>query len=77
MSVWAGIFMAIGEFQAFSATFFHSAVKYTILGYGDFVMHPDWRLLGPFEAATGVLMFGLSVSLYFALIGRIYARRAK
>ena len=45
-----------------------SPVNYTTLGYGDVVMSPAWRLLGPMEAADGMLMFGLSTALIFAVI---------
>jgi hypothetical protein len=31
-------------------------------------MSPAWRLLGPMEAANGMLMFGLSTALVFAVI---------
>ena len=44
----------------FAVAFSHSAVNYTTLGYGDIVMSPHWRLLGPLEAASGTLAFGWS-----------------
>jgi len=39
--------MAADESMTFEVAFYHSAVNYTTLGDGDFVMSPDWRLLGP------------------------------
>ena len=57
-----------GEFPTLGAAFDHSAVNYTTLGYGDVVMTPAWRLLGPLEAATGNLMFGVSTATIFAVI---------
>src|ERR1043165_985352 len=47
MAVWATAFMVAGEFETFALAFYHSAVNYTTLGYGDIVMSPRWRLLGP------------------------------
>src|SRR5262245_61065242 len=38
MAVWAAAFMAAGEFDTFALAFYHSAVNYTTLGYGDVVM---------------------------------------
>jgi hypothetical protein len=38
------------------------------LGYGDIVMTKGWRLLGPIEAANGILMFGLSTAVMTAAV---------
>ena len=62
MTVWAAVFFAVGEFETFGPAFYHSAVNYTTLGYGDIVMSPRWRLLGPQEAACGSLAFGWSTA---------------
>ncbi|MGB2633753.1 MAG: ion channel [Candidatus Acidiferrum sp.] len=59
IALWAAVFMICGEFHEFGLAYYHSAVNYTTLGYGDLVMSPKWRLLGPLEAANGTLMFGL------------------
>jgi hypothetical protein len=58
MAVWAMVFVAAGEFRESAVAFYHSAVNYTTLGYGDVVMSPRWRLLGPLEAVSGMLAFG-------------------
>src|SRR5262249_17907953 len=42
MAVWAAGFMVTGEFETFEVAFYHSAVNYTTLGYGDIVMSEDW-----------------------------------
>ena len=68
IGVWAASFMLCGEFRAFAAAYDHSAVNYTTLGYGNVIMTPSWRLLAPLEAATGMLMFGVSTAIVFAVI---------
>ena len=50
-------------------------MNYTTLGYGDVVMTPSWRLLGPLEAADGMLMFGVSTAVIFAVIQRLLLMR--
>ena len=35
-------------------------ISYTTVGYGDVLPSPTWRLVGPIEAAVGVLMLGLA-----------------
>jgi hypothetical protein len=47
---------------------YRSAVNYTSLGYGDLIMTPSWRLLGPLETANGTLLFGVSTAMIFAVI---------
>ena len=71
MAVWATAYMAAGEFDAFGAAFYHAAVNYTTLGYGDIVMSRRWRLLGPLEAANGSLMLGLSAAMLFTVMARV------
>jgi hypothetical protein len=71
IAVWAVVFEWCGEFSSFTPAFYHSAVNYTTLGYGDFVMSPPWRLLGPIEAAGGMLMFGFSTAIVLTVMQRI------
>ena len=68
IALWAEVFVLCGEFQYFGTAYYHSAVNYTTLGYGDLIMSPRWRLLGPLEAANGMLLFGVSTAMIFALI---------
>jgi hypothetical protein len=75
VALWAALFMFCGEFSGFGTAYYHSAVNYTTLGYGDVVMTPTWRLLGPFEAADGMLMFGVSTAIIFALTQRLIQDR--
>jgi Ion channel len=68
IALWAVIFILCGEFPEFGTAYYHSAVNYTTLGYGDLIMAPSWRLLGPLEAADGMLLFGVSTAMIFAVI---------
>ena len=68
IGVWAALFLAVGEFSDFPTAFYHSAMNFTTLGYGDIVMSAEWRLLGPLEAVAGMLMFGISTAVLFMVI---------
>jgi len=68
IGVWAICFLLCGEMSDFGTAYYYSAGSYTTLGTGDVLMTPSWRLLGPMEAADGVLMFGVSTALVF-LVG--------
>lgn len=71
VAIWAWLFIICGEFQEFGAAYYHSAVNYTTFGYGDVIMSPSWKLLGPLEAADGSLMFGVSTAMVFTVILRL------
>jgi len=75
MGMWALLLMGLGEFHGFASAFYHSATNYTTLGYGDIIMSPRWRLLGPMESTNGMLMFGLSTAILFTLIIRLAEMR--
>jgi hypothetical protein len=75
IAVWAVVFLLCGEFPAFGTASYHSAVNYTTLGYGDVIMTPSWRLLGPLEATNGALMFGVSTAIIFAVLLRLVEAR--
>lgn len=68
MAIWAIVFVFCGEFAHFAGAFYHSAMNYTTLGYGDVVMTPSWKLFGPLEAADGMLMFGVSTAIIVLVI---------
>ena len=72
IALWAEVFKICGEFHEFDLAFYHSAVNYTTLGYGDLIMSPKWRLL---EAANGILMFGVSTAMIFTVILRLTQAR--
>ena len=75
IGIWAVLFLVCGEFSDFGTAYYHSAVNYTTLGYGDVIMTSSWRMLGPLEAASGMLMFGVSTAIIFAVIQRLIQAR--
>jgi hypothetical protein len=73
IAVWALALLMCGETSSFENAFYGSAQNYTALGYGDFVLSERWRLLGPLEAINGLLLFGLSTAVMFAIMSRLIA----
>src|SRR3954470_1287735 len=72
MAVWAAAFDLAGLFPDFETCLYYSLKSYTTVGYGDVLPHISWRLIGPIEAAVGVLMLGWSTSIIVATVQRIY-----
>jgi len=62
IALWAWLFELLGEFDQYHTAFYHSAVNFSSLGYGDIVMSEKHRLLGAFEALNGILMVGVSTA---------------
>jgi hypothetical protein len=72
MSLWAMAFAALSIFPSFETSLYFSLTSYTTVGYGDVAPPSAWRLVGPIEAAVGVLMLGLSTSFIVATLQRIH-----
>ncbi len=68
VAIWALVFQFLGEFSNYSTAFYHSAVNFATLGYGDIVMSQQWRLLGPIQAINGVLMIGMSTAAFMTTL---------
>jgi hypothetical protein len=77
IALWAVALLALGEFSTFAKAIYFSAQNYTALGYGDVILSEQWRLLGPLEAINGLLMFGLSTAVMFAVLSRLIATRLR
>lgn len=74
--LWASFYRA-RCFPSWELAFYFSSSSYATVGYGDVVLPSNWRLLGPLESMTGVLMCGLSVGILFALVTRLVDRAAQ
>jgi hypothetical protein len=77
IALWAVILRVCGEFTAFEPAFYASAQNYTALGYGDVLLSERWRLLGPLESINGLLLFGLSTAVLFAVLNHLIANRLR
>src|SRR6516164_4588649 len=74
IATWAMVFSLCGEFSQLAEAVYHSGLNYTTLG-DSAVISPSWRLLAPLEGANGMLMFGVSTAMLFAIIQRLIQTR--
>ena len=77
IALWAVVFLLCGQVSTFDTAFYFSVQNYTALGYGDIQPSERWRLLGPLEAMEGLLFFGLSTAVLFAIMSRLIADRLR
>jgi hypothetical protein len=75
IAVWALFYWWQGCLPDAESSFYFSGVTYTTVGYGDLVLPTEWRLLGPVEALTGILMCGLSTGLFLAVVSNLFRPR--
>jgi hypothetical protein len=72
IALWAFFYWWQGCFPDAEISFYFSGVTYTTLGYGDVVLPMEWRMFGPVQGLTGILMAGLSTGFFFAVVGKLY-----
>jgi len=77
IGLWALVYWWRRCLPDLESSLYFSGVTYTTLGYGDVLLPRDWRLLGPLEGLTGIMMSGLSVSFFFVVVSRIVAVRSE
>ncbi len=63
------------KFTNFEDSAYFSTVTFTTLGYGDIVIEGHWRMLSACQAMTGLLVFGWSTALLFAVVERVWKRK--
>ncbi len=69
---WGLLIWRAGLAPSFSEGLYFSATSMTALGYGDVVLAPPWRLIGPLAAISGLLMFGCSTAFLFVVIQAVW-----
>ena len=77
IALWAVAFLLCGQVSTLEMAFYLSAQSFTALGYGDVLLSERWRLLGPLEAINGLLFFGLSAAVLFAIMSNLIPERLR
>lgn len=75
--VWGIAYLFLNGSEAMSSfeeAIYFSTVTFASLGYGDVVIDGPWRLLSAIQAMTGLLAFGWSSALMFAIVQRIWEK---
>jgi len=75
IAVWALFFWWEKCLPDMESSFYFSGVTYATIGYGDIVLPEEWRLFGPIEGLTGILMCGLSTAFFFIIVSKKILQR--
>ena len=71
IALWGILFLLLGELDELYEAIYHSAVNFASLGYGDFVMSKNRKLLGPLEAVNGVVMLGMTSAALMVILQQV------
>jgi len=70
-ALWAMAYRWLDALPSFEQALYFSVVTFTTLGFGDVTLSERWQLLSAFEAANGIILFGWSTALVFAVVQRL------
>jgi len=70
IAIWALVFWWQKCLPDAESSFYFAGVTYTTVGYGDLVLPKEWRLFGPLEGLTGILICGVSTAFFFAVLSK-------
>ncbi len=74
IALWAAVYLQIphlDKLQSWEESIYFSTITYTTLGYGDITLPPVWRVMSGFEAMNGILLFGWSTAMFYAVVQKI------
>ncbi len=76
IAIWAVVYLLLPQLdklQSWEEAIYFSTVTYTTTGYGDITLPPFWRVMSGFEAMNGILLFGWSTAMFYAIVQKIVA----
>src|SRR5260370_41461889 len=68
VAAWSFAYAIVAAAPPGTDLIYFAFVNYTTLGYGDVTPLQRWSLLGPMTAMNGVLLFGWSTAVIFAVL---------
>lgn len=72
--IWGLFLWRRGLVPCLTEGIYFSSSSITALGYGDIVLAPPWRMLGPLVSINGLLMFGCSTAFLFLVLEKVWAQ---
>ena len=75
--IWALLYRLTGLLDDFETAAYFSGVTFTTLGYGDVLLTGRLRFLAVLQAASGVMMFGLSTAALLAATQRQLSKKTE
>jgi hypothetical protein len=71
-SYWAATYVWLGALPDYRHAIYYSLQMITTLGADAVQLRGRWALMGPLEAISGMLLFGVSTAFLFAVMQRVW-----
>ena len=78
--LWAILYLQLpaqAGLKNFHEALYFSMITFTTLGYGDITLDREWQLLAGVEGMVGIVVFGLTTAMLFAVIQNCWRVRHK
>ena len=69
---WATAYRLLGALPDYKSAMLYSLSAMTSLGHANLFLEEQWQLMGALEALNGMLLFGLTTAVLFAMIQRVW-----
>ena len=73
--LWAVLYIKMpgqAGLESMHDAFYFSIITFTTLGYGDITLNSEWQLLAGLESMIGIMMFGMSTALLYAVVQKCW-----
>ena len=78
--LWALLYLVLpghSGLEKISDAFYFSMITITTLGYGDITLNDQWRLLSGLESMIGIIVFGMSTAMMYAVVQKCWMVKHK
>jgi hypothetical protein len=68
--VWGATLVLLGAVPSFRDAYYYVTATYTALGYSEGTLPPEWRILAPMIAMSGLFAFGWTTGVIVNIVHR-------
>jgi hypothetical protein len=74
---WATAYRLLGALPDYKSAMLYSLGAMTSYGHANLFLEEQWQLMGALEALNGMLLFGLTTAVLFAMIQKVLLLRSR
>lgn len=71
ITLYALLYLGLGEFSAFEPALYFSTITFTTVGYGEIYLESGWRIISAIQSANGFLVLGWSTVFLISVLSRL------
>jgi hypothetical protein len=74
---WATAYRLLGALPDYKSAMLYSLSAMTSYGHANLFLEEQWQLMGALEALNGMLLFGLTTAVLFAMLQKVLLLRSR